>query len=271
MIDWIIPALFAGLVAIGVTVAIERMGGKKGGLLGTLPSTIIPASIGLYAATPSLTDFQDALFMTPAGMFVNSLFLFLWRIVPPRLPRWPSPVRLTASVLISMAGWAALAAVLINVVIAVEAERSMLSIAIIGFSAIFGIWACKKNPPAPKQPRRIGLLTLIARGLLAGAAIGLSVWLGTRGNPLIAGLAAVFPAIYLTTMCSLWLSHGEAAGAGAIGPMMLGGTSVSLYAWLAAWLIPTAGLAAGATISWVLAVGLVTLPAWRWLNPSHPR
>ena len=71
MTDWMIPALFAGLVAIGVTVAIERMGGKKGGLLGTLPSTIIPASIGLYAATPSLTDFQDAMFMTPAGMFVN--------------------------------------------------------------------------------------------------------------------------------------------------------------------------------------------------------
>jgi hypothetical protein len=147
----------------------------------------------------------------------------------------------------------------------------LLSIGIIGFSAMLGVWACKRNPPAPKQPRRVGVFTLVARGLLAGAAIGLSVWLGTRGNPLIAGLAAVFPAIYLTTMCSLWLSHGEAAGAGAIGPMMLGGTSVSLYAWLAAWLIPTAGLVAGATISWVLAVGLVTLPAWRWLNPPHPR
>ena len=42
-------AAFAGLVAVGVTVAIERLGGRVGGLLGTLPTTIVPASLGIYA------------------------------------------------------------------------------------------------------------------------------------------------------------------------------------------------------------------------------
>ena len=41
------PALLAGLVAIGATVAIERFGGRIGGLLATVPTTIVPASIGM--------------------------------------------------------------------------------------------------------------------------------------------------------------------------------------------------------------------------------
>ena len=59
--DWLVQtillsAVFAGLVAIAVTVAIERWGGVIGGILGTLPTTIIPAAIGMY-----LAGGQDAL------------------------------------------------------------------------------------------------------------------------------------------------------------------------------------------------------------------
>ena len=51
-------ALFAGLVAILVTVAIEKFGGIIGGVLGTIPSTIIPAAAGVYSidGTGSLRD-----------------------------------------------------------------------------------------------------------------------------------------------------------------------------------------------------------------------
>ena len=268
MYDWLLPALFACAVAIGVTVAIERMGGKKGGLIGTLPSTIVPASIGLYAAAPTVGDFQAALFITPAGMFVNSLFLFVWRLVPPRLPSWPSMVRLGITLGLALLGWAGLAtAFVLGAQHAVD-HLATASLIMIGVSAITGIWACHKNPPAPKQQRSVGPITLATRGLLAGAAIGFSVWLSTQGNPLLAGLAAVFPAIFLTTMCSLWISHGESVGAGAVGPMMLGGTSVSLYAWLAVWAIPEFGLLLGCAVPWTIAVGVVTVPAWLWLNPK---
>ena len=44
--------IFAGLMAIFVTVAIEKWGGVKGGILGTLPITIVPAAIGIYAVDP---------------------------------------------------------------------------------------------------------------------------------------------------------------------------------------------------------------------------
>jgi hypothetical protein len=43
-------AIFAGLVAIGVTRAIEKFGGLIGGVLATLPTTVVPASIGVAAS-----------------------------------------------------------------------------------------------------------------------------------------------------------------------------------------------------------------------------
>ncbi|MEC8194407.1 MAG: hypothetical protein VX127_16845 [Myxococcota bacterium] len=271
MPPWILPALFASAVAIGVTVAIERMGGKKGGLIGSLPTTIIPASVGLYSASPTIPDFQGALFITPIGMLLNSLFLFVWRLVPPRLPSWPSTVRLLTTLTVALVGWGMLAALFVSLGRALEGGLGLASFTVMGVSAATGIWACHRNPPSPKQRRRVGPITLVARGALAGLAIGLSVWLGTKGTPLIAGLAAVFPAIYMTTMVSLWLSHGEAVGAGAIGPMMLGGTSVSMFAWVAAWTIPAVGAMVGCLAAWLAAVSFVTVPAWRWLNPSPAR
>ena len=271
MPPWMLPALFASAVAIGVTVAIERLGGKKGGLVGSVPTTIIPASIGLYAASPTVTAFQEALFITPVGMLLNSLFLFVWRLVPPRLPLWPSAVRLSTTLTVALVGWAALAALFVTGGRSLDETLGLASFTVMGVSAVTGIWACHRNPPAPKRRHPVGPITLVARGALAGMAIGLSVWLGTKGTPLVAGLAAVFPAIYMTTMVSLWLSHGESVGAGAIGPMMLGGTSVSMFAWVAAWAIPALGVAMGCLAAWVVAVSVVTVPAWRWLNPPRAR
>ena len=66
---------FAALIAIAATVAIERFGGKLGGLLGSLPTTIIPASVGFWYSSIDITSYQNSLFAVPAGMLVNSIFL----------------------------------------------------------------------------------------------------------------------------------------------------------------------------------------------------
>ena len=44
----LLSAFFAGLVAVIVTMAIEKWGGIVGGVLETVPTTIIPATIGIY-------------------------------------------------------------------------------------------------------------------------------------------------------------------------------------------------------------------------------
>ncbi|MCP4793368.1 MAG: hypothetical protein GY882_08585 [Actinomycetia bacterium] len=40
----------------------------------------------------------------------------------------------------------------------------------------------------------------------------------------------MFPAIFMTTMVGLWLSQGPDVPLGAAGPMLLGSTSVAVYA-----------------------------------------
>ena len=61
--DWVrigLSSIGAGGVAILVTLAIERFGGRLGGILGTIPTTIVPASWGLWFGGQMGTDGQKA-------------------------------------------------------------------------------------------------------------------------------------------------------------------------------------------------------------------
>ena len=70
----LLSALFAGIVATAVTVAIEKWGGLVGGLLGTVPSTIVPAGIGMYVAGGEEV-LVVSMSVVPLGMLLNALFL----------------------------------------------------------------------------------------------------------------------------------------------------------------------------------------------------
>ncbi|MCB9778720.1 MAG: hypothetical protein H6742_09175 [Alphaproteobacteria bacterium] len=269
----LLPALMAGGVAIGVTVAIERWGGRLGGILGTLPTTIVPASIGIFLGAPTPAAFRDAMLAVPAGMLLNAGFLWLWRVLPGRLPAATLGARLAWMVVLSLTAWGLGAA---GIVVGGGAARAAgLPTAALGVGTTLlivgvGALACLAPLPAPRGTRRVPLPTLLGRGLLAACAIGASVAIASTGLDLLAGMASVFPAIFLTTMVSLWLSQGEAVPVGAVGPMMLGSSSVAAYALLAAWALPALGLVAGPAVAWVCATVLTSVPAGLWLA-SRPR
>jgi hypothetical protein len=260
--------LFAGLVAIGVTMAIERWGGVVGGFLGTLPTTIVPAAIGIAAGSP-VDAMQASLHVVPAGMFLNAGFLFLWRAIPPHLPSWNLTARLAAMLIISLSLWLVAAVGMVSTIrwvhsttMPLELFGVLTTLALV----VVGLLACLRRPPAPRGSRRVGWLTLSARGILAACSIAFAVWLAAVGGSLAAGIAAVFPAIFLTTMASLWLSQGQAVPAGAVGPMMLGSTSVATYALIAARTLPWLGPWLGSAVAWLGAALGVTLPATLWLT-----
>ena len=268
MLTLLLPGLFAGLVAVGVTVAIERWGGRVGGLIGTLPSTIVPASLGLWfrAADAPAEVLAGAMHTVPAGMLLNAGFLFLWRVLPPRLPSLALGPRLALMSFMSLAAWAVGA---VGLTLSLQAGGGagrlfgvVSTLVLVGFGAL----SCLATHPSPRGSRPVGPTTLLARGLLAGLAVSVAVWLADVGGPVAAGVASVFPAIFLTTMVSLWLSQGEAVPAGAVGPMMLGSGAVASYAVFAAALFPVLGPVAGACAAWVLAALTTTLPAWAWLG-----
>jgi hypothetical protein len=123
-----------------------------------------------------------------------------------------------------------------------------------GFVAVF-----KQKRSAPKGKNKVGLGTLLSRGLLAAVAVFLAVLI-SKINGLAAGLATSFPAIFTTTMISLWISQGENVTSGAVGPMMLGSFSVPVYAVAMSQLAPALGAFVGALVSYIISIVTCSIP-----------
>jgi len=269
----LVSALVAGVAAVLVTLAIEKWGGLHGGVLATVPSTIVPAAIGIWYASASVEEFQSAMGIVPIGLILNAGFLYLWRVVPSKVPEWRFGVKLTAITALNLTLWLCAAAISIfSVRSAVSAGWSAL---VIGWTAlligcILSAVACLERVPTPRGHKRVGPLTLVVRGLAAAASIGIAVWFAGLGNPLASGVMSIFPAIFTTSMVALWLAQGEAVPTGAIGPMMLGSQSVSLYALLVAFFYPftdsTFELVMLSFAAWVISFVVVNLSAWYWLK-----
>ncbi|MAV77333.1 MAG: hypothetical protein CMA15_00325 [Euryarchaeota archaeon] len=268
----LVSALLAGLVATAVTVAIEKWGGLVGGLLGTVPSTIVPAGIGMYLAGGE-DDLVISMAVVPLGMLLNALFLGAWLV----LPRWFSnasrPLLLTS--IGALAVWFVLGLgvwfLLQNTVVGTlltEKELAAVGLALLFFIAV---WFNRRPQPTPKGSKAVSKTVLFARGSMAAAAIGVSVWMAGLGFPLLAGLASVFPAIFLTSMVALWLAQGPTVPQGAAGPMMLGGASVAVYANIAMWSLPAYGVVVGSVVAWVGSVLGWSIPAFLVLRRVHTK
>ena len=266
---WLIPAVFAAFVAIAITLSIEYFGGKRGGLLGSLPSTIVPAAIGLAAASPSIAEFQDALRITPAGMLINAIFLSVWIYLPPRIQDMSVRRSLAVTTATALVAWAIFGTMAIFCIdYASDSGLGTRDIAVIGvvLTAAFGIYLGWSPGDSPKGSREVSKSVLLARGGMAATAIGASVWVAGLGYPLIAGLASVFPAIFLTSMVALWISQGPSVPRGAAAPMLLGGGSVGVYALVAMYSLDSHGMIIGSAIAWTVAVAGWSIPSYAFLR-----
>ena len=254
---------FAAFVAIAATVAIEKFGGKLGGILGSIPTTIVPASIGMWLIQEK---FEYSMCSVPVGMTVNACFLACWRYVPAYLENLSFWTKLGMMISISLTCWLLLA---FGVLVFIQSLHE--HIWLIGWGAFFtqitfGIFVCMGNPPAPKGKNKVSFQTLLIRGILAGIAIGVSIMIAKSGHPILAGISSVFPAIFLTTMISVWISQGESVQMGAVGPMMLGSSAVSLYALISLYFFPYLSWILGSFVAWILSVLICSCTSYLWLS-----
>ena len=240
-----------------------------GGLLGTLPTTIVPAALGIWAASPEPDTFARAMWAVPVGMLVDAGFLYVWRVGPKRMPSGPLPVRLVAMVALSLGVWLALASAGVAVLAAAEAygwSSWAVGAGALATNVLVGALACLRPVSAPPGDQPVSAGMLVGRGVLAAMAVGVATVLAWTGDGFLSGIAAVFPAIFLTTMVGLWVSQGAAVPAGAVGPMMLGASSVGAFALAASATFPMFGATLGTVAAWLLAAVLITLPALVWLR-----
>jgi len=276
----LLSGAFAALVAVAVTRAIELLGGQLGGLVATMPTTIVPASYGIAAlaglplvgaappdARPQLV--VVSLFAFPAGALVSSGFLAVWRYLPPLLPRdWPLRLALPVMVVASLGTWAACAAASVALGRAVAAPQGY-GLACFALQGLVGLAATYRHRAAPRGASAVPLGVLLLRGSLAGASICVAVLLTAAAGDggVAAGMAAAFPVIFLTIQVSLWLgSDGRAVQGGAVGPMMVGHLSVPSFAMIFALVSPLWGILPAIAFAWVAAVAFASLPALLWLR-----
>eukprot|EP01087_Luapelamoeba_hula_P013366 TRINITY_DN3816_c1_g1_i1.p1 TRINITY_DN3816_c1_g1~~TRINITY_DN3816_c1_g1_i1.p1 ORF type:complete len:327 (-),score=52.70 TRINITY_DN3816_c1_g1_i1:5-985(-) len=257
----------AAIVAIIATVAIERLGGVVGGIISTSPTTIIATALGIAYQTQSKAAVMNAMFSVPTGMFINILVLFVWRQAPTYTPeRWPLAVKLLAVLSVSLSGWAVLAsAVVFGLNMALHVSNVAMGAVAMGVTGAVGwLTVMLMSLPAPKGSRPVSAAMLCARGVMAGLAIFVSGMLA-RVDPVAAGFASSFPAIFTTAMVSMWVSQGTAVSSGAAGPMMVGSLSVDGYAVIFALLytdrISFARTLLVAAISYASAIALFSVPS----------
>ena len=133
----LLAALMAGIVATTVTVLIEKYGGVVGGILGTIPTTIIPASIGM-ASEGGNEALIVSLAIVPAGMLINAIFLSIWALLPDKLPKtWSQNSSLIFTSIISLIIWALVGLFTISIIDrAIGNNYSPEEISIVGLSLI---------------------------------------------------------------------------------------------------------------------------------------
>jgi hypothetical protein len=118
----------------------------------------------------------------------------------------------------------------------------------------FGLAVLFLSPAAaPKGANRVKPVILVLRGLCAMTTIFIGSIIA-RSHPSAGGMVSCFPAIYLTTLISVWVAQGDKVTAGATGPMILGGLSVSIFAVAYPVLFPYFGWFSSALMSYIIAV-----------------
>jgi uncharacterized membrane protein (GlpM family) len=243
----IIPFALSALVVILVTIIAEKYGTKTGGVIGTLPSTIIIAF--LFIAVDKGTQFtSDSVAVVPAEMGINLVFLLLFALLSQK------------KILVALAGSLLIWTVLTIVIYYSNLTSIILSLTVylVCFLLAFLILDKKKKITSQDTIKvHYTALKLLGRSLIAGIVIAIAVSFSNVGVTL-SGIFSVFPAIFLSTMLISLREHGpQFTGAMAKG-MIYGSPSVVSYTIGIHYLYPLIGILAGTIGAFLIAL-VVTL------------
>lgn len=78
----LISGAVAGVIVIVATRAIERFGGILGGVISTLPTTVVVAGFGFALTIDDDDDFRRSMFVIPLGQLLDAGVLCIWRFLP---------------------------------------------------------------------------------------------------------------------------------------------------------------------------------------------
>lgn len=244
----VVPFILSALIVIIITVIAEKYGTKVGGILGTLPSTIIVAFV--FISRNKGIDFaSEAVAVVPAELGINLVFLFLFAILAYR----STLVAFTVSIVI----WTILSSLLF--ILNITNIFVSLTIYFISLSFTFIVLEhYKKIPSTGGVIVHYTPMKIVLRGVLAGIVIAISVLLSNL-DAVLSGIFSVFPAILSSTMLISVREHGPDFAAGMAKSMIFGISSVLCYATIIHFLYPVYGVLIGTIVAFAISFVLTMI------------
>jgi uncharacterized membrane protein (GlpM family) len=246
--EFLIPFLISAVVVIVITIIAERYGTRTGGILGTLPSTMVIAFL-FIAYNEGINHASQAVAVVAAEMGVNLMFLLVFSLLAHRSLRFAIPLAFVV--------WTILSFLLYY--FNVDNIFLSLSIYILAFMVSFGILEkIKKIPSSGVAPVQYTPLKIAFRGVLAGIVIALAVYLSNIGA-VLSGIFSAFPAIFLSTMIISTKEHGSSFSGALAKSMIFGSPSVVSYAVAIYFFYPLSGILIGTFAAFLIACGVTLL------------
>lgn len=267
----LIAGLLSGVVAMTITRLIEHFGGIIGGVLGTMPTTVVLLGFGFATTLKDEDEFRLSLYLVPMGMFINMFFLLVWRLLPALLKKQQRSFGANLAILIatSLGVWFLLASgsYLLNGKLLHRDVQSVLIAGLVslGLVVVIGLGISFHHVDAPRGNKPVTWRMLFLRGTFAAVSIFFTVYLGTW-SPTLGGIFATFPVLFMTTMVSLWMAQGSGVPTGATGPMILGGTATPVYSLAFAVLKARLGMGTAFVAAYAAAVLCVSIPTFAFLR-----
>jgi len=240
--EFLIPFIAAAVTVIIITVVAERYGTKKGGILGTLPSTILIAYL-FIAYNEGIKVATQAVAVVPAEMGVNVIFLLLFVLFSYR--------SFTTALMVSLSVWTILSLLLLYF----NLENLLISTVIFAAAFLLAIYVLeqrKKTPSVGRVQTCYTPLRIFLRGLFAGVIIGVAVLLSNVGA-VLSGILSAFPVIFLSTMIIAMREQGPAFAGAIAKAMVFGSPSVVTYTIAVFFFYPAYGIIIGTIGAYAIA------------------
>ena len=243
LLQVVIPFILSAFIVILITIIAERYGTKIGGIIGTLPSTIIVAFLFIAINRNVYFAAQSAV-VVPAEMGINLVFLFILTISAYR--------SIYIAIAVSLIVWMILSLLLFIS----NLEDIFISIVIYLVAIVFTFLSLehiKKIPSIGSMIVHYTLKKIILRGLLAGIVIAIAVFLSNISSSL-SGIFSVFPVIFLSTTLIALREHGPSFAGGMAKSMIFGSLSVMSYAVMIYFLYPVYDIFLGTILACIISI-----------------
>jgi len=240
-----LPFILSAIIVVIIMFIAEKYGTKLGGILGTLPSTIVIALIFL-AINQNINFASESAAVIPAELGINVLFLVIFAILINKSLQFAFFVSLSVWILLSF------------LIFIINLNSIYISVSIYLISLISALIILKKKKKI-KSIKNIDFhynkKKIAIRGIVAGIVISIAILLSNIGA-IISGIFSVFPAIIISTMLISYREYGPNFAAGMAKSMIIGISSVTAYAVAVHFLYPIYNIILGSILSYFASLSI---------------